>query len=329
MRVGVLQFFSWPNRDVPLPQVFERAMHRMRTMDANGYDAVWLAEHHFTGYSICPSVHVMAAHVAGQTRNLRIGTAVTLAPLYHPLRIAEEIALLDVLTKGRINWGVGRGFDKTEFDAFDVPPEESTDRMREAIEIVLAAWTQERVDFQGRFHQVDNVEVLPKPVQVPHPPVWVASTSEGAVRWAAAQGHSILMDPHSPHSEIGRKRRIYEEGLRAAGHESNGRNLPMARLLAIDETDDRAEAVARRGATWTTGTYISKEAIRSFRNDDEEVDPIEHYLSDVVIQGSPERVVDKLLELEAEISLDSLLLSPLSERSFELFTDRVLPHVGN
>jgi alkanesulfonate monooxygenase SsuD/methylene tetrahydromethanopterin reductase-like flavin-dependent oxidoreductase (luciferase family) len=328
MRVGVLQFFSWPNREVPLPNVFERAMKRMRTMDQNGYDAVWLAEHHFTGYSICPSVHVMAAHVAGQTRNLRIGTAVTLAPLYHPLRIAEEIALLDVLTEGRINWGAGRGFDKTEFDAFDIPPEESTARMREAVAIVLAAWTQDRVNYQGEFHQVNDVEVLPKPVQAPHPPTWVAASSEGAVRWAAEQGLSILMDPHSPHGEIGRKRRIYEEVLGAHGHEAKGRNLPTARLMALGETDEEAEAIARRGASWTTGTYISKDAIRGFRNDDKEIDPIEHYLNDVVIQGCPERVVDKLLQLETEISLDSLLLSPLSERTFELFTERVLPHVG-
>ena len=329
MRVGVLQFFSWPNREVPLARVFERAMNRMRTMDGNGYEAVWLAEHHFTGYSVCPSVHVMAAHVAGLTRQLRIGTAVTLAPLYHPLRIAEEIALLDVLTEGRINWGAGRGFDKTEFRTFDVPAEESTERMREAVEIVLAAWTQERVSYDGRFHQIKEVEVLPKPVQTPHPPTWVAASSEGAVRWAAAQGHSILMDPHSPHAEIGRKRAIYEEGLRAAGHEASGRNLPTARLVAIDETDAKAEAVARRGAAWTTATYVPKAAIRMFRPDEKEIDPVEHYLRDVVIHGSPERVVDQLLQLESEIPLDSLLLSPLSERTFELFTDRVLPHVGS
>ena len=125
MKVGVLQFFGWRDRSVPLESVYARALDRIEVMDRSGYDGVWLAEHHFSGYSVCPSVHVMAAHVAARTQNLRIGTAVTLAAFYHPLRIAEEVALLDVLTEGRINWGAGRGFDPREFSVFDVPGEES------------------------------------------------------------------------------------------------------------------------------------------------------------------------------------------------------------
>jgi hypothetical protein len=147
--------------------VYERALARIEIMDRTGYDAVWLAEHHFTGYSVCPSVHVMAAHIAARTTNLRIGTAVTLAAFYHPLRIAEEVALLDVLTGGRINWGAGRGFDPREFAIFDVPARESADRFREAVEIVLAAWTNDKLDFHGRFQQYEGVEVLPKPRQQP------------------------------------------------------------------------------------------------------------------------------------------------------------------
>ena len=135
MKVGVLQFFGWRDRSIPLDDVYARALDRIAVMDESGYDAVWLAEHHFTGYSVCPSVHVMAAHVAARTRNLRIGTGVTLAAFYHPLRIAEEVALLDVLTGGRINWGAGRGFDPREFSIFGVPPAESSDRFREAVEI--------------------------------------------------------------------------------------------------------------------------------------------------------------------------------------------------
>ena len=95
MKVGVLQFFSWPERRVTLETVYDRAFERIDVMDRSGFDAVWLAEHHFTGYSVCPSVHVMATHVAARTRNLRIGTAVSLAAFYHPLRLAEEIAIIE------------------------------------------------------------------------------------------------------------------------------------------------------------------------------------------------------------------------------------------
>ncbi len=120
MKVGVLQFFSWPERRVAIEAVYERALQRIEVMDRGGYDAVWLAEHHFHSFSVCPSVHMMGVHVAGRTQRLRIGTAVSLAAFYHPLRLAEEVALLDVLSGGRVNWGAGRGFDRTEFRAFGV-----------------------------------------------------------------------------------------------------------------------------------------------------------------------------------------------------------------
>ncbi len=329
MRVGVLQFFSWPNRELPLESVYARAMQRIATMDANGYDAVWLAEHHFTGYSVCPSVHVMASHVAGATRNLRIGTAVTLAALYQPLRIAEEIALLDVLTGGRINWGAGRGFEPREFQAFGVPIDESQARFREAVELVIAAWTQEKLDFEGEFHRFEGLEVLPKPHQQPHPPTWVAATSDPAVDWAASRGFSILMDPHSPHAEIARKHARWAEGMTAAGHVAEGRPIPMTRLVAVAETDAEALEVARRGAAWTSGAYITKQAVQAFRGDGAEIDPVDHYLDDVVVHGSPERVADQLEALRETMSLSYLMLAPLSERSFELFTERVLPRVGS
>jgi alkanesulfonate monooxygenase SsuD/methylene tetrahydromethanopterin reductase-like flavin-dependent oxidoreductase (luciferase family) len=328
MKVGVLQFFGWRDRSIPLEDVYERALDRIEIMDRSGYDAVWLAEHHFTGYSVCPSVHVMAAHIAARTENLRIGTAVTLAAFYHPLRIAEEIALLDVLTGGRINWGAGRGFDPREFSIFDVPVEESADRFREAVEIVLAAWTNEKLDFDGRFHHYEGVEVLPKPRQQPHPPTWVAATSEGAVDWASSRGLSILMDPHSPHSEIGRKLARYESGLKSAGHTMGARDIPIGRLVAVAPTDAEAEAIARRGAKWTAGAYINKQVLSHIRGDEEDVDPVDHYLRDCVIHGSPERVVDQLRKLEQEVPLGYLLLSPLSEKTFGLFTDQVLPHIA-
>ena len=107
MKVGVLQFFSWADRKVPLTSIYEMALERIRIMDQTGYDAVWLAEHHFTGYSVCPSVHMMGVQAAAITKRLRIGMGVSLAPFYNPLRLAEEVALLDMLSGGRVNWGDG------------------------------------------------------------------------------------------------------------------------------------------------------------------------------------------------------------------------------
>src|SRR4029077_16898307 len=116
-----------------------RALQRIEIMDRSGYDAVWLAEHHFSSFSVCPSVHMMGGPAAARTPRLRIGTGVSLAPFYHPLRLAEEVALLDVLSGGRVNWGAGRGFARVEFENFGVSPGESASRFRETVEIVLHA----------------------------------------------------------------------------------------------------------------------------------------------------------------------------------------------
>ena len=109
-----------------MPTVYERALQRIEIMDPAGYDAVWLTEHHFNDYSVCPSIPVMGAYAAARTKKLRIGAGVTLAAFYHPLRLAEEIALLDILSGGRVNWGAGRGFDPREFELSASRPRKPT-----------------------------------------------------------------------------------------------------------------------------------------------------------------------------------------------------------
>jgi alkanesulfonate monooxygenase SsuD/methylene tetrahydromethanopterin reductase-like flavin-dependent oxidoreductase (luciferase family) len=316
MKLGVLQFFSWPER-------------RIEIMDRTGFDAVWLAEHHFSGFSVCPSVHMVGVLAAARTERLRIGTGVSLAPFYHPLRLAEEVALLDQLSGGRVNWGAGRGFARVEFENFGVPPEESTSRFHEAVEIVLRAWTEERLNFSGAHFKFDGVEVLPKPMQSPHPPVWMAATSESAIEWAAGRGFSILMDPHAAHRDIGRKRRFYAEQLAAAGHSIEGRELPVARLLALGDTAAKAAEVARNGAQWIVDSYFGAQHKPVGVKDPNKpgADPVQRYLDEVILHGTPEAVLDEILRLREEIGLDYLLCAPLSHETFMLLTEKILPRL--
>ncbi|HEX3537011.1 MAG TPA: LLM class flavin-dependent oxidoreductase [Stellaceae bacterium] len=329
MKLGVLQFFSWPGRRTDLTTVFARALERIEIMDRSGYDAVWLAEHHFSDFSVCPSVHMMGTLAAARTKRLRIGTGVSLAPFYHPLRLAEEVALLDILSGGRVNWGVGRGFARVEFTAFGVPPEESSSRFREAVEIVLKAWTEERLNFNGQHFQFADIEVLPKPLQRPHPPVWVAATSEPALEWAASRGYSVLMDPHASHDEIGRKRRFYADRMGNAGFSLAGRDLPIARLVALADTAAKAEAVARSGAEWMVASYFGAQHSPVGVADPTApgADPVRRYLDEVILHGTPDKVLDDILRLRDETGLDYLLAAPLSYESFALLTDEVLPRL--
>jgi len=330
MKFGVLQFFGWPDRRVPIETIYQRSLERIEIMDRGGYEAVWLAEHHFSGFSVCPSVHVMGTHVAARTRRLRIGTAVSLAAFYHPLRLAEEVALLDVLSGGRVDWGAGRGFDRVEFENFGVPAEESVPRFREAVEVVLEAWRSEKLHFEGQFYRFDGIEVLPRPLQKPHPPVWVAASSEPAIAWAAERGYSILMDPHSAHAEIARKRELFRTQLEAAGHDFAGREIPMARLVAVAPTEAEAEEVARRGAGWIVGSYMGSGGGQLFDPKGlapapAREDPVERYLQGVVIYGTPEKVADEIRRLQEEMHLGYLMCAPLSHETFLSFTDEVLP----
>jgi alkanesulfonate monooxygenase SsuD/methylene tetrahydromethanopterin reductase-like flavin-dependent oxidoreductase (luciferase family) len=327
MKVGVLQFFSWPGRHGPLEDVYSRALERIEIMDSGGFDAVWLAEHHFTTFSVCPSVHMLGTLAAARTKRLRIGTAVSLAALYHPLRLAEEVALLDMLSGGRVNWGAGRGFAPSEFNAFGVPIDESADRFREAVDIVLQAWTKERMSYKGVHFTFDNIEVLPKPLQQPYPPTWMAATSESAIDWAASRGFSILMDPHASLKELGVKRRRYTQKLTEAGFSENARDIPMARLIALASTTSEAETVAKRGAQWLVDAYAGPQHAhrKTMQRTYDGKDPAQHYVDSVILHGTPAALVDQIGRLREEIGLNYLMCAPLSRETFRLLAEQVVP----
>jgi alkanesulfonate monooxygenase SsuD/methylene tetrahydromethanopterin reductase-like flavin-dependent oxidoreductase (luciferase family) len=275
----------------------------------------------------------MAMHIAHITEHIRIGMAVSLAAFYHPLRLAEEVALLDVLSGGRVNWGAGRGFDKREFGVFGVPPDESYPRFRECVEIVLAAWSNDKLNYQGKFWNFEDIEVLPKPQQDPLP-YWIASSSPDAIEWSASKGHPILMDPHAPHESIAGKYQAYLAGLAEHGHADVAeKDTPIARLVAIAATDAEAEAVARNGAQWTVGSYANKKTSANVKRmnygeAEEPLDRVQQYVDQVIIHGSPAKVIDELQRLEEEVPLNYLMAAPLSHESFVRLTDEVIPKIA-
>ena len=332
MKVGLLQFFSWTGR-VPVSTVYDRAMDRVDRMEDSEFDCIWLAEHHFTTYSVCPSVTMMGTHIAGRTKRLRIGTAVTLNAYYHPLRLAEELSMLDVFSRGRLNWGSGKGFDQTEYKLFGVTNDDVYDRFRETADIVQKAWQSERFSHHGTYYNYDDVLVLPRPVQEPHPPVYLAASSPDSIRKAGAEGYTIMLDPHSSNAEIHLKRKLYQEVMEANNHVVGDRDLPIVRYVALADTHAQAEEVARHSSTWTVGAYANPnksgratQVIGGLERDPN-VDPVERYLRDVAIVGTAAEVVDRLKELESEIPMNYLMLAPMSHDTFLRFTRDVLPKI--
>jgi natural product biosynthesis luciferase-like monooxygenase protein len=177
---------------------YQEMLEETELADTLGFHGVWLAEHHFYNYGgHCPSVPVLGAAIAQRTKKLRIGSGITLLPLQDPIRVAEEFALLDCLSGGRVDFGIGRGFQKVEYDAFERHMGDSRVLFEEAHDIIMKAWTQEHFSHEGKFRRVHNLRVIPKPVQK-LPPVYVAAIfTPESFEWTGRMGYNLMVVPYA------------------------------------------------------------------------------------------------------------------------------------
>jgi alkanesulfonate monooxygenase SsuD/methylene tetrahydromethanopterin reductase-like flavin-dependent oxidoreductase (luciferase family) len=214
-----------------------------------GFVSVFLTEHHFTGLGQASSPLTVLAHLAGRTSSLRLGTAVTVLPWHNPVTVAEQAATVDVLSDGRLDLGVGRGFRAAEFDGFDQAMEDAQARYEEALEVIVRAWTEPgRWSHVGRHWRYRDVLVEPAPVQRPHPPLWVGAGSEQSLRGAAERGFRLLLDQVAGFDRTGERIATYRERLAELGRPySAAADVAVTRsLLLADGPRDRARAIAAR-----------------------------------------------------------------------------------
>ena len=162
-------------------EVYDSGLEQMLAAEALGYSSVWIAEHHFNDYGLCPSPPVLAAFVAARTTTLRLGMGVSLLPLHHPVDLAEQLAVLDVVSGGRLDVGIGRGGTLQDYQTFLSDRGDSRARVEEGIELIRRSWSGAPFDFQGRFHSAERLHVRPRPAQRPHPPLFIAANSEDSV----------------------------------------------------------------------------------------------------------------------------------------------------
>jgi alkanesulfonate monooxygenase SsuD/methylene tetrahydromethanopterin reductase-like flavin-dependent oxidoreductase (luciferase family) len=191
--------------------VYDSAMEQMLAAEPLGYHSVWIAEHHFNDYGLCPTPPVLASFIAARTTTLRVGMGVSLLPLHHPIDLAESLAVLDVVSGGRLDVGIGRGGTLQDYQTFQSDRADARARVEEGIALIQQSWSGAPFDFQGRFHSAERVHVRPRPVQRPHPPLFVACNSEDSVRSAARLGLPTLSSFFVPVDELQRRHRIYRE----------------------------------------------------------------------------------------------------------------------
>jgi natural product biosynthesis luciferase-like monooxygenase protein len=251
MRCGLFYLpTSLPATRAEGAQRFGRIVEQISFGEQIGFDSVWLAEHHFHAFAgIFSAPPVIGAAIAQRTTKMRIGTAVLLLPYHNPLRVAEDYATLDCLSGGRVEFGIGHGFVKWEALTFGIPLEDLRERFKENLEVVLKAWSETKLHYKGRFHEFSGIEVYPRPVQEPHPTVWMAATtSVESFEFSGAQGFHMMLIPFlNEVEELRAKMAAYFAARRAAGH-----NPATARVLGVyhvyvGESSIEARATAEVG----------------------------------------------------------------------------------
>jgi alkanesulfonate monooxygenase SsuD/methylene tetrahydromethanopterin reductase-like flavin-dependent oxidoreductase (luciferase family) len=204
-----------------------------------GLDSVWLAEHHFTDYGVMPSTQVLGSFLAGRTQRIRIGTGVVVLPFHNPIRVAEEFAFLDVLSGGRLDFGVGRGYQPGEFEGYGIPFEESRSRFDESLKIIRQAWTQDTVEFQGEHFTFQGIRPRPRPLQTPHPPIFGASFNPETIKYQAMKDLNLLFTPLTTMPD---KIHEYRAILSERGHNPDDFRIGGLAFVYVNEDGEKALA---------------------------------------------------------------------------------------
>jgi len=225
-------------------QAFRDAVEQAVLADALGFHGVWAVEHHgLLEYSHCAAPEVLLAFIAARTRQLRLGHAVTLTPFRynHPIRVAERVATLDVLSEGRVRWGSGKSASRTEQAAFEIDRDELDGQWREALEMIPRMWRSELFQWDGRYFHIPPTPIIPKPVQQPHPPIYVACSRPETVVTAGALGVGSLNFTAGTDETLADKVRSYRSAIATADVRERRLNnqfccTPTALVLADDRT---------------------------------------------------------------------------------------------
>lgn len=253
LRFGLLHLFDSP-RDRTTHQYYQEKIELVEYADAVGLDEVWLAEHHFSDYGVMPSTQVFGSFLAARTQRIRIGTGVVVLPFHNPIRVAEEFAFLDMLSEGRLDFGVGGGYQPAEFAGYGIPMEERRERFDESLDIIRAAWTQESVTYHGKHFSFDGVRPRPRPCQTPHPPMFGSSLNPDTIKYQAMKKLNLLFSPLSAGPEHLAE---YRTILAAAGEDPNAYRIGGLALVYVHEDKEQAYAEFEEPCMWYFRTFAS------------------------------------------------------------------------
>ena len=351
MHLGMIMECDYREGDTQ-EEAFQEAFSLVDLAEDTGLDGVWLAERHFAAPQgpddasrVIPSIVsvplILASAIAARTQRLRIGMAVAVLPLCHPIRMAEESATVDQISLGRLDFGVGRSGFATAYEGYGIPYAESRERFQESLEVLLKAWTQERFSHQGKYFTFNDVCVVPKPYQKPHPPIRMAATTSETFPQVGKRGLPIFVglrgfDVPAVTHHLG----IYREAWREAGHPTNADALLRIPVYVAETAD---QALSEPEASTMSSYRLMAETLDHRRRSGlgmrgQRLSAISYkeLLRDRLAYGTPDMVAERLAQLIQEMGLSGVVIEPNvggripSQRMFNsirLFAEEVAPQL--
>jgi alkanesulfonate monooxygenase SsuD/methylene tetrahydromethanopterin reductase-like flavin-dependent oxidoreductase (luciferase family) len=298
--------------------------------EALGYCATFLVEHHFTGWNQVSGTLQLLTWLAARTTTLRLGTAVLVLPWHNPVLLAEQAATLDLLSGGRLDFGIGKGYRHSEFKGFCIPPEEAQVRFDEALEIIQKAWTtRERFSHEGRFWRFKDVIVEPPPKQAPHPPLWTGAGSPASIKRAAARGHNLILDQFASAGDLGERIALFQAEVTARGRRFDPRQVIVARdMFVVDNEREREAAIERNNQVHARTLSVSRAPGRAGGSHILAYAHTPERQRESPLIGTPNEIVAKLQTLRAAGVEYVMLNAAGSGANLRRFAHEVLPHVA-
>ncbi len=329
--------------DPPQPTFMRQQLDLLALADQLGFDSVWINEHHFDSWGGLMSAPAMVlAGLSQRTQHVRLGTSISVLGLHHPLDIAEQMATLDLMSDGRLEFGIGRGSEPFDYEAFGLDYGEAQARTQEALDLILAAWTNPRFTHSGTYYNVPTIELWPKPQQRPHPPVWIScSSTPSSFEWTAQRGYNLLtLGFPRPVPAFAESVRIYRDQWAALGRDPADYQIGTLYHTVVAEKSEDARQLAARGFDrFLVGLRAS--ALRPTRFSPSgrasaalaELDVMALIDQARLIAGNPQEVAETLRYLQAEVGFTHLnhmfqfggLSFDVARQSMALYATEVMP----
>ncbi len=245
-----------PELDGASPELYAHWLEQIDAAEDLGFDSLWVTEHHFRHFGgMMPNPQLLLTAAAQRTKQMRLGSAVSILPMHNPIRIAEDFAMVDLLSNGRLDFGAGRGMHPLEYSVFQADWGSAQSRLPEALDIIVRAWSGEEFEWNGKYYRYPKLAVYPKPVQKPHPPIYVTANKDPeSFALVGRRGHNLMTLPWIATNELQRTRvEMYFVALRQAGHPIEGKDLFVMYPAYIGDSDAQAQAeVIEHWNRWRT-----------------------------------------------------------------------------